>query len=177
MAVFLETIRLLDRSAAEAETDLKTRRMGLLMGILLRPFSEQPRSLEAAIRNELRLREIRARLFGGDDAGARDAIHGWSTGSLASSPELLRDLAETYSRLDAFELAAEVQRVRARQLASGSLPWLDARYGLALAYFRAGRGKDAIGLIDATAILHPDLGGGELRNKFIRLRQRIEPAP
>jgi len=28
-------------------------------------------------------------------------------------------------------------------------------------------------VIDATAILHPDLGGGELRGKFERLRQRI----
>ncbi len=28
-------------------------------------------------------------------------------------------------------------------------------------------------LIDATAILHPELGGGTLEKKFIRLRQRL----
>ena len=55
------------------------------------------------------------------------------------------------------------------------LPWFEARYGLALAYYRSQRAREAAKLIDATAILHPDLGGGELRDKFLRLRQRIGP--
>ncbi len=88
---------------------------------------------------------------------------------------LLPDLADTYVRLDAHELAIDVQRLRAKLAANGSLAWFDARYGLALAYYRARKPKEALHLIDATAILHPDLGGGELREKYIRLRQRIEP--
>jgi hypothetical protein len=57
--------------------------------------------------------------------------------------------------------------------ASGSLPWFDARYGLALAYFHSGKPKQAAQLIDSTAILHPELGGTILHDKFIRLRQRL----
>jgi hypothetical protein len=88
---------------------------------------------------------------------------------------LLRDVAETYTRLDAYALAVDVQRLRAKNAATGSLPWFDARYGLALAYYRSGRSKEALHLIDATEILHPDLGGGDLRDRFLRLRQRIGP--
>ena len=34
-------------------------------------------------------------------------------------------------------------------------PWFESRYGMALAYYRADRPKDARQLIDATSILHP----------------------
>ena len=57
------------------------------------------------------------------------------------------------------------------------MPWFDARYALALAYFHTGQYKEAAQLIDATAILHPELGGGELHEKFIRLRQRLGEKP
>jgi tetratricopeptide (TPR) repeat protein len=172
----IDTVRLLDRSAAESDSDLRSRRMGLLMTILIRPVAEHAGTLPPASRAEVRLREIRGRLFSGDDVEARRAIAGWSAPSLSSNPGLLRDLADTYVRLEAYELAVDVQRLRSKLLPNGSLPWFDARYGLALAYYRSGKTKDALHLIDATAILHPDLGGGELRAKFIRLRQRIEPA-
>jgi hypothetical protein len=172
----LEIVRLLDRSAAEAESDLKARRMGLLMTILVRPVAERAASLAPPVRAELRLREIRGLLFSGSESEARRAVANWSPSGLTTNPGLLRDLAETYFRLETYELAIDVQRLRARQLPTGSLAWLDARYGLALAYFKAGKSKEALHLIDATAILHPELGGGDLRAKFIRLRQRIDPA-
>ena len=111
----------------------------------------------------------------GDDATARRAVTGWASAPSTNSPDLLRDLAETYTRLEAYELAVDVQRLRSKLAPTGSLPWFDARYGLALTYYRAGKTRDALHLIDATAILHPELGGGELRDKFIRLRQRIDP--
>jgi len=66
-----------------------------------------------------------------------------------------------------------VQKLRLKNNLTGSLRWFDARYALALAYFRTGRIKEAAQLIDSTAILHPDLGGGPLHDKFIRLRQRL----
>jgi hypothetical protein len=171
----IEVVRLLDRSAAEADSDLKTRRIGLLMGTLIARMIEQIDSFAPGLRAEVRLRHVRALVFSGDDSGARRALGLAATTPLFSDGELLRDLADTYSRLGAYSLAIDVQRLRSRQLPTGSLPWFDARYGLALAYFRAGKSRDAMHLIDATAILHPDLGGGELRDKFIRLRQRINP--
>ena len=72
-------------------------------------------------------------------------------------------------------MAVDVQRLRAKITPTGSLPWFDARYGLALAYYRSGKPKESLHLIEATSILHPDLGGGDLREKFLRLRQRIKP--
>jgi hypothetical protein len=50
---------------------------------------------------------------------------------------------------------------------------LDARYALALAYYHNGRHKEAAQLIDSTSILHPELGGNALHDKFIHLRQRL----
>jgi hypothetical protein len=174
-AALLPTIRLLDRWAAESESDLRSRRLGYLMRLLLQPASERRDAVPAGVRAEVRLRYARALLFNGDDAGARRALGEVVMPSGTIPDELLRDLADTYTRLEAYELAVDVQRLRARHAATGSAPWFDARYGLALAYYRAGKAKDALHLIDATAILHPDLGGGDLRDKFLRLRQRISP--
>lgn len=175
-AALLPIIRLLDRSAAEAESDLRTRRMGHLLRILLAPVQERPQSLPPNLRAEARLRVVRALLFSGDDAAARRDILSWTGPPPSAGNDLLRDLAETYTRLEAYDLAVEVQRRRAKVAPTGSLNWFDARYGLALAYYRSGNSKDALHLIETTAILHPDLGGGDLRDKFIRLRQRIAPS-
>jgi hypothetical protein len=60
-----------------------------------------------------------------------------------------------------------------RQSPVGSSPWLEARYGLALAYYRSGKPEQARKLIDATALLHPELGGAALRARFEHLRQRL----
>ena len=57
------------------------------------------------------------------------------------------------------------------------MPWFDAKYALALAYYHTGQYKSAGSSSTRTAILHPDLGGGELREKFIRLRQRLGEKP
>jgi hypothetical protein len=128
-------------------------------------------------RTELKLRLARALLFLGDERGAQAALRGWTGPPPSAGDEFLRDLADTYSRLEAYELAVDVQRLRARNLPSGSPLWFDARYGLALAYFHAGQQKEAAHLIDATSILHPELGGGTLQKKFIRLRQRLGTRP
>ena len=169
----LETVRLIDRAAAEADTDLKMRRMGLVLRILIARINEGAASLSPDVRAELRLRSVRALLFMGDENAARRQMAEWTEPPPSSTNELLRDVAEIYSRLGAHTMAEDVHRLRARRSPTGSLLWFDARYGLALTYFRAGKTKEALHLIDATAILHPDLGGGELREKFMKLRQRI----
>ncbi len=105
---------------------------------------------------------------------ARAALRGFVTTEMLAD-DLLRDLAETFSRLEGYDMAVKVQQLRGRNLTTGSLPWFDARYGLALALYRAGKPKESLQLIEATAILHPDLGGGDLHDKFVRLRQRLNP--
>ena len=171
----LPVVRLLDRTAAEAESDLRSRRIGLLLRILLDRVLDQADALGAEQKAETKLRYVRALQFSGDEAGARRAVNSAPLASKNASVELLRDLAETYMRLEAYPITVDVQRLRAKLAPTGSLSWFDARYGMALAYYRSGKPKDALQIIDATAILHPDLGGGDLRDRFIRLRQRINP--
>ena len=116
----------------------------------------------------------RALLLSGDEARARASADAWKDSPPSSDDRLLGDLADTYARLELHDLAADIQRVRSHRAATGSPAWFAARYGLALAYYRSGKSKEARQLIDATAVLHPELGGGELHDKFVRLRQRVD---
>ena len=172
---FLDAIRLLDLCASTAPTDLQQRRFGLVVRLLVQPLLKEGANagLDADQRAELTFRLARALLFQGDPRGAQDALRGWSLPRRTADDRLLRDLADLYSRLEAYELAIDVDRLRVRNLTSGSPSWFDARYNLALTYYRLGRSREALQLIEGTAILHPDLGGGSLQEKFIRLRQRL----
>ena len=127
--------------------------------------------------SELAMRLTRALLFTGADRDARRSVAAWRGGPQSTDERLLRDLGDTYNRLEAYSLDIDVQRLRLKNNPSGSLPWLDARYALALAYFHTGRLKEAAQLIDSTAILHPELGGNALHDKFIHLRQRLGLKP
>ncbi len=168
-------VRLIDRAAAESDTDLKSRRLGLVSRLLLSRAVEQSGELDPPLRAEVHLRQIRALLFSGDEAGARRLLMNSGQPLPTRGDADLRDLAETYMKLGAFDLALDVNRLRAKSLPPGSLSWFETRYALALAAYRAGKPTEAIKLIDGTSILHPDLGGGELREKFLHLRRRIGP--
>jgi thioredoxin-like negative regulator of GroEL len=176
---FLDAVRLLDACASYSEDDLRQRRVGLVMRLLIQPATVdlEEDKWSAEERAEFKLRLARAFLFLGDERNAQAALRTWPGPPRRASDSLLRDLADSYERLEAYELAIDVQRLRVKNLASGSPGWFEARYGLALAYFHAGRLKEAAHLIDATGILHPDLGGGAIEKKFIRLRQRIGMSP
>jgi len=169
----LATARLLDLIASESPIDIRVRRVGLILRILLGPVLEHAEELSEVERAEAKIRETRALTLIGDDGRARSSLMNWGTTPATLGDPLLRDLADTYSRLNAYSLAVDVQRLRARRAKVGSLTWFEARYGLALAYYRWGKEEEARKLIDATSILHPDLGGGDLREKYVRLRQRL----
>jgi hypothetical protein len=119
------------------------------------------------------MRWTRALLFAGDDRDARRSLSNWRGIPPTSSDRMLRDLGDTYNRLEMYTMDIDVQRLRMKNNPAGSTLWFDARYTLAVAYFRAGKLREAAQLIDSTEILHPDLGGGALREKFIHLRQRL----
>jgi hypothetical protein len=178
-APLLEAIRLVDQCASLAEADLHQRRLGLILRLLVQPVAQDSDEdhWTAEERAELKLRLARAYLFLGDERNARAALRGWSGPPQFAADDLYRDLADTYNRLEAYELAIDVARLRLKNLEAGSPSWFDAKYGLALAYFHAGRLKESAQLIDGTAILHPELGGGQLQRKFIHLRQRLGTRP
>ena len=175
----LEAIRLLDQCASFAESDLHQRRLGLILRLLVQPVAQDTDEdrWTAEERAELKLRLARAYLFLGDEHNARAALRGWTGPPQSAADDLYRDLADTYNRLEAYELAIDVERLRLKNLEAGSPSWFEAKYGLALAYFHAGRLKESAQLIDGTAILHPELGGGLLERRFIHLRQRLGTRP
>jgi hypothetical protein len=173
LARLLPTLRLLDRAASEADTEIIRRRIGLISRVITSKIIERLDLLPEGTRDEAHLHHARALLFSGDVAAARKQIADWGGPVGEIDDELLRELADTYQRLDAFTLAIDAERYRSGRLAPGSLAWFESRYGMALAYYRAERTKEARQLIDATAILHPDLGGGDLKVRFERLRQKI----
>jgi hypothetical protein len=169
----LEIARLIDHVASESESDLRLRRFGLILNILLDRVLEHPDALTPEQVSEARVRLTRALAFSGDEDAARQSLGLWPSLPQRTDDRWLKDLADTYTRLGANRFAIDAHRLRARHAATGSLPWFEARYGLALAYSRSARADEARRLIDATSILHPELGGGELREKYIRLRQRL----
>ncbi len=169
----LDLCRRLDRTAWATQSDLARRRIGGIMRSLLASLVAQPGGLAPIIRNEVTLRLARARFFSGDPNGARKGLNDAAIDPEALDDRLLADLADLLAELEAHQPAVDAYRLLARRRHAGSIPWLAARYGQALAYFHAGKGKEARQLIDGTAILHPELGGGGLRNKFERLRARL----
>ncbi len=174
---FFDAVRLLDQGATIASTDLRQRRSGLVLKLLLESVLTFNQKFSNSDLGELQMRLTRALLFIGDDRGARLSLTRWKGSPDPTSDRLLRDLGDTYSRLEAYSLDIDVQRLRIKNIGVGSMAWFDARYALALAYYHTAQYKQAAQLIDATAILHPELGGGELHEKFIRLRQRLGEKP
>ena len=173
----LPAIRRLDRLAGDTENDLTRRRTGSLLRTLLDRWVDPVDRTPPELRDEVQLRYARALFFAGDAVAARRFIAKWGGPSGEGDiTTILRDLGDTYFRLEAYELAVETERVRGNKLAAGSPAWFDARYCLALALYRSDRIKEARKIIDATSILHPDLGGGETRARFERLGQKVAAA-
>jgi hypothetical protein len=172
-AALLDAIRLLDQCASTATSDLRQRRFGLVLKLIVETLLPIDEHWPLEQRSEMMMRLTRGMIFIGEDKDARRSLSAWKGAPETTDDRILRDLGETYSRLEVHTLDIDVQRLRLRNNPAGSLAWFDARYALALAYFHTSQFKAAAQLIDATAILHPDLGGGELQEKFIRLRQRL----
>jgi hypothetical protein len=170
----LDLSRLLDRLAASADSDLVRRRIGQIDRALIARVPDAIDPAEHATRTEARLRLARALFFAGDANASWEALVAWPLDQQRLDDPLLDDLADLETRLDAFDRAAGSYRLLVRRRREGSTPWLAARYGLAFAYYRSGRLDEARQLIDGTALLHPELGGGELRDRFRRLRARLE---
>jgi hypothetical protein len=138
---------------------------------------ERAGQIDAPTRAEANLRLGRGQLATGDLDGARATLAGLAEQAASLPGPLVEPYASALAELALFVEAADAYRVEARRHGPGSLPWLQARYGLALALYRGGKPDDARRLIDGTLALHPELGGGELREKFLALKRRLEPAP
>ncbi len=59
----------------------------------------------------------------------------------------------------------------------GSPRWFRAKYSQALAHQRLGNTPQAIRIIQLTEVLHPQLGGPQMKTRFAELLQRCQQAP
>ena len=174
LGLILSAVRRLDEWATVTSGDLIRKRTGSLIRILLEPWTDPTERPRPEDRDEITLRQARALLFTGDTQAGKRAIVRWGGPSgKVDAPGFLRDLGDTYFRLEAYSLAADAERLRLKRLVAGSPGWFESRYLLSLALYRSDRAREARKVIDATSILHPDLGGGEIRSKFERLSQKI----
>src|SRR5262249_55493658 len=108
----LETARVLDSIATETESDLRMRRFGLILRILLAPVLERLNDRTPADQTEAKLRHTRALLLSGDEDRARASLAEGLGMSSGLGDRLLKDLADVYVRLGAFKIAADVHRLR-----------------------------------------------------------------
>lgn len=161
----------LDRFAAGVTTEAQQEQAGeLMVGLVARFRATTPAAAEAP---EIRLREIRGLLHAHRGAEASTAFRDRAIPAAGLSNPLLADLAD--AQLSAGELSAaeSTQELRIKRAARGSRPWLEARFGLAEVLHRLRRDREARQLLETTAILHPDLGGGQLRLRFESLRRAL----
>jgi tetratricopeptide (TPR) repeat protein len=165
----------LDRAAASAPEPSRRRIAGIARLLTERVLARAD-DLEPGLRARARVVRIRGQLETGDLDGARASAQSWAGDLLPDRlpAALLPPLADALDRLGLYAQAADVQRAIIAAHPPGSLPWFEARYGLAVSYYRTGRPADARRLIDGTSALHPELGGPELREQFTRLRRRLE---
>ena len=152
------------------------RRIAGLIALLTGHALALPGPLDPGSIARLRVLRIDALLELGDTAAARDSAVSWADamdpGALPSP--LLATYADALDRLGLYPRAIDAYRLLIADRDPGTPPWFEARYGLAVAYYRTGRPDDARRLIDGTAALHPELGGPPLREKFLRLRRRLD---
>ncbi|QDV34291.1 tetratricopeptide repeat protein [Tautonia plasticadhaerens] len=166
----------LDRAAAAATAEPSRRRIAGVSRLLAERVLARPDGLDPGLRARARVVRLRGQLETGDLDGARASAQSWAGDLLPSRlpPGLLGPLADALDRLGLYTQSADVHRAIIASHPPGSAPWFEARYGLAVSYYRTGRPSDARRLIDGTSALHPDLGGDALREKFARLRRRLE---
>ena len=62
-----------------------------------------------------------------------------------------------------------------RHSKQGTARWFRAKYGIALAHHQSGDDAQAAKVIALAKVLHPDLGGGEMRAKFTHLESQLKP--
>lgn len=119
--------------------------------------------------------EANALALAGRTDDARRAFESWTTW-FPSDVEARQAFAEFWaSQPDAAAQTAAVAKWReVERLAPEASPrWYRARLGTAEAYERLGDQARALQIARLTAALHPDLGGPELRGRFLALEERL----
>lgn len=171
--MLLDMATLLDLAASTSDSNVVQRRHGIVLKTIVRPLLDAPSNQGSTERKQAVIEMARAIAFSGDAAAARSYLERSGIRADSVPDRLLALLASTQAQLDAHTQAIETYRKLTTRTRSGSRAWLEARYGMAVAYDRSGQPKPAKQILEATSLLHPELGGGDLRAKYERLRARL----
>ncbi len=90
--------------------------------------------------------------------------------------ELLAALLSQGSKATDWEAALLRWRELEHHSRTGTPRWYRAKYHLAETYAKLGKRERAAQIVNVTKILHPDLGGPELKSKFEALLQKVQSA-
>ncbi len=172
-----EQIELADRldQSVEAMPNQPDRaRLARLVTMVASRVLRQAETLAAPEVEQARALQLRGQLYSGDQQGARANLQ--RPTDLGAWPiSLVERWTVALDALGEYQLAIPAYQLLNQSRQPGSHGWFEARYGLAVAYYRSNLPDQAIRLIDGTAALHPGLGGSELKEKFLRLRRRLGP--
>ncbi|HEU5117648.1 MAG TPA: hypothetical protein VFT74_13475, partial [Isosphaeraceae bacterium] len=170
----LQLARRLDQAAVSAPSDLLVRRFGEVLRMVSTHLVEHPRGLSESLQAEARLRGLRGLVFHGDSGAAREGLKSWPQALEVLPPEVQPDLARLALDAGDPQRALQVNRAILSRQPAGSRPWLQARLGEAEALVELRELDSARRLLDATATLHPDLGGERLHRRYQALLERLE---
>jgi len=165
----------LTRLAAESASDAA----GSLVDLALRAASGLDGSkLSAAQRRDLTLllaeALFRARRF--DDARGRlEALCREYPKDVDAQEAYARLLAES-DAADAWPAALERWRALEQAARPGTERWFRAKFYLALVHDRLGNHERAAQIIELTQLLHPELGGPEMKERFEKLLEQCRAA-
>jgi tetratricopeptide (TPR) repeat protein len=89
-----------------------------------------------------------------------------------NDPRLLQAQAECLMQLGRYAQARETWRQALSRLREGTPAWYHAKYNLALACYHSAEIAQAVKIIQVTELLHPDLGGPDMKAKFEQLKAK-----
>lgn len=173
IASLLEGGERLERIACASTLDVERRRFGTLCGeasgAVLRREGVGHRDHFRAVLLASRAADLR-----GDRPGALSALEELKVEPSALSPRDRLALAETRRRAGQAARALVDYDSLAQAGAPGSPLWLAARLGMSRCHLDDGRPERARQVLEATAVLAPELGGDAFRGQFETLRRRLE---
>jgi len=91
--------------------------------------------------------------------------------------DALFNLGKIYEDQGNWDQALEMWRTYSKGIEAGSDAWLDARYRIAMAHSKMGRGSEACEVVTMIRVLHPDAGDEALRAKILDLEKVVCAKP
>ena len=91
------------------------------------------------------------------------------------SADAVYNLGLLYEKQEKWQDALDTWRKFSDGVKSGTYHWFESRYRTALAHIHLGNHEKACEILTVTMVLHPDLGNGDLTDKYEALKLKTCP--